>query len=205
MHSLRLLLVCALGHAALADEPENNEHYKAGSRKYAVGLYSEAGTEFEKSFEEHPTATALYNAAQMHRLAGNQKHAVELYRHYLLLYGDKATNREEVEQHIDDLQRAINSDVHAATAPPSAPAQPELAPPVAPPVPPSVEPAATVPPAAIVAPQEPPPAKSAPPRSTNVKWVVIGVIGAVVIAGAITAIAIASSGPELGTFSSGLK
>src|SRR6185436_3078335 len=61
----------------------------------------------------------LYNAAQAHRVAGNKQRALLLYQNYLRVYGKQVKNRDEVERHIQTLQRAIDSEVQSQTAPPT--------------------------------------------------------------------------------------
>jgi len=111
-------LVAVAAPARAADD-EARAHSERGKAAYALGHFSEAADEYEAAFKLAPSPPLLYNAAQSHRLAGHKERALELYQSYLRVYGRSGKNREEAEQHIANLTRAIEEDHHAATAPPT--------------------------------------------------------------------------------------
>jgi hypothetical protein len=125
------ILACFIAFAVLAvASPEvaraaggNSEQARAqfdkASASFALGHYAEAAESFEKAFELRPDSALLYNAAQAHRLAGEEPRALILYQNYLRLY-PKAPMRPEAEARVDELKKAIERDRAAATTPPAA-------------------------------------------------------------------------------------
>jgi iron complex outermembrane receptor protein len=126
-------------------------HYEQGNALYALGQYSESADEYEKAFALKPDAALLYNAAQAHRLAGHKKRALLLYQNYLRVFRSSVSNQDEVQRHIENLKRAIETEEQSATSPPTTP-QPMTPPPAA------TAPAPTTPP--------PPTSTAEPPTST---------------------------------------
>src|SRR5262249_40640767 len=108
-----------VARANTADEARSL--YEHGTALYALHRFAEAATQFEKAFELKPVPAILYNAAQAHRLAGNKARALELYQSYLRLFGGQP-NTEEVRGHVRELQKAIDAEHRATTAPPAEPA-----------------------------------------------------------------------------------
>jgi tetratricopeptide (TPR) repeat protein len=148
-------LVAVAAPARAADD-EERAHSERGKAAYALGHFSEAADEYEAAFKLAPSPPLLYNAAQSHRLAGHKERALELYQSYLRVYGRSGKNREEAEQHIANLTRAIEEDHHAATAPPTTMATEGTADhPESRPITPPLQPASAVPQAV---PPAPPPA-----------------------------------------------
>jgi hypothetical protein len=123
--ALALSLVCARAQAGNLDEAR--QHFKAATAAYALGDYAEAADEYEAAFKLEPEPALLYNAAQARRLSGNKQRALLLYQNDLRVYGDKVPNKAEVNRHIAELKKAIETDERAAFNPPVDPAQPSSA------------------------------------------------------------------------------
>ena len=99
--------------AARAGRPTRGRaraHYDKATAAYALGRYGDAATEFERAFTLKPDPAILYNAAQATRLAGKKERALELYRSYLRVYGRRAEHAPDVDWHIGELEKVIESD-----------------------------------------------------------------------------------------------
>jgi hypothetical protein len=93
----------ASGERARAGDKEAARAWaEKGAAAYALTHYAAAADNFEKAFEAQPDPALLFNAAQAHRLAGNNERALALYRSYLRLPG-KLPKRSEVEKRIAEL------------------------------------------------------------------------------------------------------
>lgn len=113
-------LIALAAPAARADDDARAVNQRAVAA-FALGQYGEAAELWEKCFALKPQPALLYNAAQAHRLAGHKERALLLYQNYLRLYGRQIPNRTEVEQHVEQLARAIETDQKVANAPPVGP------------------------------------------------------------------------------------
>jgi tetratricopeptide (TPR) repeat protein len=60
-------------------------HFLRGKELHAAGKYREAAEEYLAAYERFPAPAFLYNVAQVYRLAGDKKTALEHYRKYLEL------------------------------------------------------------------------------------------------------------------------
>jgi tetratricopeptide (TPR) repeat protein len=151
--------------SALAEEPESPRvHYERANAAFALGNYAKAAEEYERAFELRPDPALLFNAAQSHRLGGNNARALLLYQNYLRLFGDRINNADETRRHITDLQTVLATEERSREAgssgtlsPPSyssLPRAPEVAPA------PSPAPAAT---ATVTAPPTPTPPQAKRP------------------------------------------
>jgi tetratricopeptide (TPR) repeat protein len=190
-----LLALLVARPASAEDAGDAKSHYQKATAHYAVGEYAEAATEYEAAFKLKQDPALLYNAAQSHRLAGDNQKALLLYRNLVKLY-PSTKFAAEAKDRIDKLEQAIATtqsppnqpapvETPAATAPPPAAAPP-------PPVPAAPPPAASPAPAATVATSAPPPSDEHPPIYK--KWWFWAGAGAVVLAGVITAVALSSGG-----------
>jgi hypothetical protein len=165
-------LGCFGGGAARADE--GDQRAKAlndqAMAEFGLGDYAPAAEHYEAAFRLKPDGALLYNAAQSHRMAGNKKRALDLYRNFVRLYGSKHPLAAEAKRRVADLERAIADDDKAA---PAAAAVPATHGPPAPPLPPvaAVTPAPAAPPAnAVSTPVNlaaSPPSLNAPPPTTS--------------------------------------
>ena len=113
---------------AFAQADDARRSLRKGLSAYALEHFSEAAEEYEKAFSLKPDPALLYNAAQAHRLAGNNERALKLYRNFLRIFGKKATNKDEVNRHIHALEAAVETQHKAQTSPPVDVAEPGTAP-----------------------------------------------------------------------------
>lgn len=173
---LALLLFAAAPAAAGDDVSQAKVHFQAGKTFYELGQYSDAIREFAAGYALSPKPEFIINLAQAYRAAGQRTKALEMFERYLEKAPANAKPRAQVQQVIEDLKKEI------AAEPPSGQTEPLTDAPVKPP-PPVLEPSTTpVPPAAEV--------KSGPSPAVIIVPVVIG---AAVIAGVITAVAVGVS------------
>jgi hypothetical protein len=124
------------------------EHFQRGEALFKLEKFNEALGEYEQGYLAKSDATFLYNIAQCHRLMGNKPAALRFYRRFLN-EATKVPNREMVEQHIRDLEKALGTSrstpgVAAAapqsTSPPNVATAPAVVPPPPPPPPPAPRP-----------------------------------------------------------------
>jgi tetratricopeptide (TPR) repeat protein len=110
------LLLGAAGPVRADDRSDARAHYEKARGAYALGHYADAAAEFEAAFLLKPDPAILYNAAQAYRLAGKKERALELYRSYRRVYGRRAEHAADVDKHITELEKAIESDRRASSA-----------------------------------------------------------------------------------------
>jgi tetratricopeptide (TPR) repeat protein len=189
-----LLVVCGLvvaGPAALADDASRaRELFKKGQAHYAVGEYEEAADAYQSAYKLKPDPALLFNAAQAFRLGGKLDRALTLYRNYLRFYPG-AANTDSVQSQIAKLEKQIETERAAASAPPA------VSPPLEPaPIVTALPPPAAAPPASAEAPllsaTAPPPEPE--PRPLYKKAWFWGVVGGVAAAGVVVAVVLASGG-----------
>jgi hypothetical protein len=153
------------------------EHFQRGEAFFKLEKFKEALGEYEQGYLAKSDATFLYNIAQCHRLMGNKPAALRFYRRFLN-EATKVPNREIVEQHIRDLEKALGTSpaapagtAAAATPPPVSPPRvataPVAAPPPPPPPPPPKPVAQPAPPPPKPKPAPAPVAASPPQRATT--------------------------------------
>ena len=203
--ALLVFATVALPVAARADDrADARAHYEKAEAAYALGRFAEAATEFEEAYARKPDPAILYNAAQAYRLAGKKERALELYRSYRRVYGRRGEHTGDVEKHISELEKAIESDRHASSAestglatlePGATPAPPAMPAPQLTQVPPPAPPVASAS-ATLVAQPAPPPENT--DRPIYQRWWFWAGAGAVVV-GAIVGIALISrKSPDCG-------
>jgi outer membrane biosynthesis protein TonB len=145
-----------------ADEAEARRIFRRGQAHYNLNEYAQAADDFEGAYRLFPHPTFLYNAAQAHRLAGNDERALYFYRVYLRVE-PKSKMRAEVQDRIAALEKAVQRGT-ASSPPPSSPPPSNARPPSSPAPsttpPPSPAPSATPP--SSPAPSTAPPASPAP-------------------------------------------
>jgi tetratricopeptide (TPR) repeat protein len=123
-------VVCLLAFVKTAradDLTAAREHYQKGSKLFALGRFAEAVHEYEAAYEAKDDPVLLYNIAQAHRMAGNAQRAFFFYRSYLSREPN-AANREEVQQKMAELQKAIDQQARAQRLQPDTPIAPDRAP-----------------------------------------------------------------------------
>jgi hypothetical protein len=203
--ALAAVVLLAGGAARADDAGDAKVHYQKATAHYAVGEYKEAASEYEAAYKAKQDPALLYNAAQSHRLAGDNQKALLLYKNIVKLhpsskYAVESKDRiEKLEQAIATTQSPPNSpapvDANAAAAAPppaSAPVQP-IAPAAAPAAapPPAVQP---VPPTgaapAATLTTTPGPAENDSNNSIVGKWWFWAGIGVVVVGGVVAAVAL---------------
>ncbi|HEY8927531.1 MAG TPA: tetratricopeptide repeat protein, partial [Polyangia bacterium] len=107
------------------------EHFRSGEAFFKLEKYQEALSEYEQGYIAKSDPSFLYNIAQCHRLMGNKQAALRFYKRFLT-EATRVPNREMVETHIRDLEKALA----ASRATPNEPPPSEQAAPPPPPVPP---------------------------------------------------------------------
>jgi len=111
-------ILTARSAGAADDEPaEAKAHYNKATAHFAVGEYKEAAAEYEAAFKIHQHPALLYNAAQSHRLAGDNQKALTLYKNLVKLYPSTKYAADSKER-IQKLEQAIAS----TQSPPNGPA-----------------------------------------------------------------------------------
>ena len=109
---IRLLLaLCltaiALSRVAYADDPGERaakRHYERGQKLFNLQKFDEALDEFQKAYDAKPIPDFLFNIGQCHRNLGDYEAAIFSFKKFLKLDPD-ASNREQVEKLIDDLEQ----------------------------------------------------------------------------------------------------
>src|SRR5438045_4187271 len=157
---------------AHADDAQRaKELFEEGTRYFDLGQFDKAIDAWQAGYREKADPRFLYNIAQAYRLAGDASKAIFFYKGYLR-NAPKASNRAEVEQKIQALQKQAAEDPNKTSGRATAPAgssagtgdaaRATVAPP--PPPPPAAPPIATnlplappAPPASASVSTEPPP------------------------------------------------
>ena len=153
-----VVLTVALLSAAPAraeDAEKARELYRQGSKHYDVGQFDKAIESWQQAYDQKPDPSFLYNIAQAYRQKEDAKQAIFFYKSYLR-NSPKATNKAEVQQRIDALQKQLD----AGAKSPASPAGPLT---------PATPPAPTAPPSVIVSPPTPvtPPPSAGPVALTQ--------------------------------------
>jgi tetratricopeptide (TPR) repeat protein len=175
------LVAVLLVPVAAAAQPKANPrdeaklHFKKGDEHYAKKEYDQAIVEFKKAYELSKLPLILFNIAQAYRLKGESKAALAYYEDYLRL--DPGTpSRAQVEQRIEELEKAIAEEEKRAQPPPAPPTPTPAPPPIAappqpaPPPPRVEEEISSRPGEASASPASPPPApgwRSSPPACSS--------------------------------------
>jgi tetratricopeptide (TPR) repeat protein len=198
--------------AAGDEEKQARALYESAEKKFNVGKFAEALTDYQAAYEAKPLPGFLFNIAQCYRNLGNYERARFFFRRYLSIE-PKAPNHRRVEELINEMTKQIEAQAAAgpasssttpppttapSTSPPPAEASPETKPSepaaAAPPEPKPAEPVPAAPPphdetsssaAAVVAATPPPSEEEAHPVWT--RWWFWTGVGAVVVGGAVAA------------------
>jgi hypothetical protein len=94
------------------------QHYDRGAKLYNLGHFQEAIPDFEKAYDLDPSPIFLFNIAQSHRQLGNKERALFFYRRYLE-QAPKATNRDDVERRMKDLEASLQQEAELKQKPPT--------------------------------------------------------------------------------------
>jgi hypothetical protein len=205
------------GASAEENKVAARAEWRQANVAYNLGHYDEAAKHFEAAYTLIQDSAFLFNIAQSYRMGGKLDQALDRYRAFLRTSRADAPNRDTAERLMAEIKRKLDekpapiAPPEAAPAKEAAPAVPALAPPPVPaettaagPSSAAPAPAAPVPiaPAAPIAIPVPPPPESATTLTTapaapepasagqpiyKTWWFWTGV-GAVVVAGTVTAI-----------------
>ncbi|MEP6653412.1 MAG: tetratricopeptide repeat protein [Myxococcales bacterium] len=106
---LLLVLVVSTGlgeRGAHADDASDaRQQYQNATAHFAIGEYREAAAAYEAAFKLKQDPALLYNAAQSHRLAGDDSKALLLYRNLVRIYPSSSYAADSLD-HIHKLERA---------------------------------------------------------------------------------------------------
>lgn len=122
---LALLLVAV--PAAMAQPTEKQQAkqlYEAGTQHYNLGEYEQAIARYKDAYRLVANPYFLYNIAQAYRRAGDPEQALSFYKSFLNALPD-APIRVEVEEHIRQLEAAVQKQAQATSASPTAPVSPD--------------------------------------------------------------------------------
>jgi hypothetical protein len=208
--------------AGEGDKAIARAHYETATRLYEVREYADALKEYKAAYVAKPDPAFLFNIGQCYRKMDKNAEALNFFQEFLKKASPDEPNRALVEARIRNIEAGLNSnydpfDKSAAQAPalvapaPVAPAQPGPASePIVPPAPVQLLPTNPGLPAAQ---PDPRPSVAPPPQPAGVDfaaalpagevqgsapifttwWFWTGV-GAVVVAGTVTAVALSSGG-----------
>lgn len=149
------LLLLSAGHASAqtpseADRKKAAALYAEGQNHYDLARFDQAITAWAAAYELSREPVLLYNIAQAHRLKGDCKQALAVYRSYLRV-SPTASNRTQTEDHIAAMEKCIAT----GTAPPRGAGEPGK---------PAPKPATTPPPKPVATTPAPPkPVATTPP------------------------------------------
>ena len=217
----------ALSSPALCAENDKavaRAHYETATRLYDLREYSKALDEYKAAYLAKPDPAFLFNIGQCYRRLGETSSALDFYRQYLKKTPADDPNRAQADARIHDIEAGRESDddpfakpdgkttrlpepQRIPATPPEPPPPPEAVPAPVPILLPAEQ--ATVPQAAAVQPAgldlsaSPPRNDLASPPVYRTWWFWTGV-GAVVVAGAVSAILISRGGSEANTASTTL-
>jgi len=181
---LAVLVACGAAQAGTTEaEKEARGHFQSGEAHFKAGEFDDALAEYQKGYDAKPLPGFLVNIAQCQRRLGDLKKARATYQKFVLVAPDSPLVP-QVRSMIAEIDGLLEKEQEKA-APESAPdAKPEVAVPA-----PSPAPAAAAPVLVAAA-----PAPEAAPPPVHHRWWLWGAIGAVVVGGAVTAIALSTGG-----------
>jgi tetratricopeptide (TPR) repeat protein len=182
------VLLPSLAAAATSEaEREARTHFQAGEARFKAGAFDEALAEYQKGYQAKPLPGFLVNIAQCQRRLGDLKSARATYQKFVLVAPDSPLIPQvrSMMAEIDALLEKEQEKPPAETVTEEKP-KPEAPPPAA--TPPLEAPA----PVLVAAAPAPAPA----PASTGHRWWLWGALGAVVVGGAITAVALSTGGTD---------
>ena len=94
---------------------EAKRRFEEGERLYSLGEYARAIELFRRAYELSGAPALLFNIAQAHRLNGDCRQAIEIYRHFVWLTAE-SPSRDEAENHIAVLSTRCPAVVPAPTS-----------------------------------------------------------------------------------------
>jgi tetratricopeptide (TPR) repeat protein len=190
-------LLGPIGPVALSAEGDKaaaRAHYETASRLYEVREYAEALKEFKSAYVSRPDPVFLFNIGQCLRKLDRNSEALDFFQQFLKKTAPDDRNRAAAEARIRDIETGHSSDPESS-AKTDASTPSGVSPAVALPVPAAVIPAPQVSQPAGVD-LSVPASTGEPPASKPIyrKWWFWTGVGAVVVAGAVTAAVLASGG-----------
>jgi tetratricopeptide (TPR) repeat protein len=114
------VLLCALGWLSSADADDTaaaKRSFEKGSIAFDIGHFQDAAHLYETAYQAKPDPVLLYNIGQAYRLAGATRQALHVYRSYLRR-APSASNTDEVEERVTELQRLVDADEAAVARSP---------------------------------------------------------------------------------------
>jgi tetratricopeptide (TPR) repeat protein len=178
-----MVVAVLLSGAARAASPEAEKearaHFQAGEARFKAGAFDEALAEYQQGYDAKPLPGFLVNIAQCQRRLGDLKKARATYQKFVLVAPDSPLVP-QVRSMIAEIDGLLEKEPETSAAEPDVDAKPTVA--VAAPAAPVLVASASVPAAA---------ASPEPPRH---RWWLWGALGAVVVAGAVTAAVLSTGG-----------
>jgi tetratricopeptide (TPR) repeat protein len=162
-------------------EKEARAHFQAGEASFKAGAFDEALAEYQKGYDAKPLPGFLVNIAQCQRRLGDLKKARATYQKFILVAPDSPLVP-QVRSMIAEIDGLLEKEDENAPAAPGGDAKPEVAI------------AAPAPAAPVLVAAAPAPAPAASPEQPRHRWWLWGAIGAVVVGGAVTAVALSTGG-----------
>jgi tetratricopeptide (TPR) repeat protein len=166
-------------------EKEARAHFQAGEAHFKAGAFDDALAEYQQGYDAKPLPGFLVNIAQCQRRLGDLKKARATYQKFVLVAPDSPLVP-QVRSMIAEIDGLLEKEQEKSAAEPDGDANPAGA--VPPPAPP---PAPAAPVLVAAAPEPAPVASPEPPRH---RWWLWGALGAVVVGGAVTAVALSTGG-----------
>jgi hypothetical protein len=106
-----MVCVCVIALTATAaradDRASAREHYLNGKKAFELGSFDEAIREYMAAYRLKDDPALLYNLGQANRLANHPVESLHFYKVYLLRLPN-ATNRDEVETKIAELEKLVD-------------------------------------------------------------------------------------------------
>jgi len=179
-----VLLPSAAAAATPEAEKESRAHFQAGEARFKAGAFDDALAEYQKGYAAKPLPGFLVNIAQCQRRLGDLKAARATYQKFVLVAPDSPLIP-QVRSMIAEIDALLEKEQEkpAAEAATETETKPE---------PPAAPAAATETPAPVLVAADPAPAPA--PASAGHRWWLWGALGAVVVGGAVTAIALSTGG-----------
>ncbi len=176
-----LLALATMARAGTTEaEKEARSHFQSGEAHFKAGEFDEALAEYQKGYDAKPLPGFLVNIAQCQRRLGDLKKARATYQKFILVAPDSP-----LVPQVRSMMAEIDGLLEKEQEQPAGGGS-DAKPVVAAPAP---EPAAPV----LVA-AAPAPAPAAAPEPTHHRWWLWGAIGAVLVGGAVTAVALSTGG-----------
>jgi tetratricopeptide (TPR) repeat protein len=178
-----MVVALLLSGAARAGSPEAEKearaHFQAGEAHFKASAFDEALAEYQQGYDAKPLPGFLVNIAQCQRRLGDLKKARATYQKFVLVAPDSPLVP-QVRSMIAEIDGLLEKDPETSAAVPDADAKPTIA--VAAPAAPVLVASASA------------PAPAASPEPPRHRWWLWGAIGAVVVGGAVTAVALSTGG-----------